>query len=153
MKVISWNVENALRCLPALPTIVDELGSPEVLCLQELRIRGSDEQATGALTQALPGYCCHYSLPRDPRNVTFRGGRMYGVATFVQGSWRADVPDWDLEGRVVVVRGLVVTHLQGIVFGLPSFLFMLGMKTLSQGTALVTQGQLQPLVLPHPSHT
>ena len=104
MKVISWNVENALRCLPALPTIVDELGSPEVLCLQELRIRGSDEQATGALTQALPGYCCHYSLPRDPRNVTFRGGRMYGVATFVQGHWRAEVPEWDLEGRVVVVR-------------------------------------------------
>ena len=30
---------------------------------------------------------------------------MYGVATFVQGSWRAEVPAWDLEGRVVVVRG------------------------------------------------
>ena len=102
--MISWNVENALRCLPALPTIVDELGRPEVLCLQELRIRGSDEQAISALTQALPGYRCHYSLPRDPRNVTFRGGRMYGVATFVQGHWRAEVPEWDLEGRVIVVR-------------------------------------------------
>ena len=42
MKVISWNVENALRCLPALPTIVEELGRPEVLCLQELRIRERD---------------------------------------------------------------------------------------------------------------
>ena len=55
-------------------------------------------------TRALPGYRCHYSLPRDPRNVTFRGGRMYGVATFVRGRWRAEVPEWDLEGRVVVVR-------------------------------------------------
>jgi len=71
------------------------------------------------------------------------------------GRERAASPAPRIEGpgRVVVVRGLVVTHLQGIVFGLPSFLFMLGMKTLSQGTALVTQGQLQPLVLPHPSHT
>jgi len=104
MKLISWNVENALRCLPALPTIVEALGRPEVLCLQELRIRAHDEQAISALTRSLPGYRCHYSLPRDPRNVTFRGGRMYGVATFVRGRWRAEVPEWDLEGRVVVVR-------------------------------------------------
>jgi len=105
MKLISWNVENAGRCLPALPAIVEELGKPEVLCLQELRIRGHDAEAIGALKRALPGYQCHCSLPRDPRNVTFRGGRMYGVATFVQGRWRADVPEWDLEGRVVTVRG------------------------------------------------
>ena len=111
MKVISWNVENALRCLTALPTIVDELGRPEVLCLQELRIRAGDGQSISALEQALPGYRCHYSLPRDPRNVTFRGGRMYGVATFVQGDWRAEVPDWDREGRVVIVR----THELAIV--------------------------------------
>ena len=71
MKLISWNVENVLRCVPALPTIVEELGRPEVLCLQELRIRGRDEQAISALERALPGYRCHYSLPRDPRNVSF----------------------------------------------------------------------------------
>src|SRR4051794_8140647 len=104
MKLISWNVENALRCIPALPAIVEELGKPEVLCLQELRIRARDPQAIDALERSLPGYRCHYSLPRDPRNVTFRGGRMYGVATFVRGRWRAEVPEWDLEGRVVVVR-------------------------------------------------
>ena len=104
MKVISWNIENALARLPALPTIVEALGSPQVLCLQELRIRASDGQAVAALERALPGYRCHHSLPRDPRNVTFRGGRMYGVATFVQASGRGEVPEWDLEGRVVVVR-------------------------------------------------
>lgn len=116
MRLISWNVENALRCLPALPTIVEELGSPEVLCLQELRIRERDEQAITALKRALPAYHCHYSLPRDPRNVTFRGGRMYGVATFVKGRWRAEVPAWDLEGRVVVVgrRGLAIVNLYAV---------------------------------------
>ena len=104
MKVVSWNAENALRCLPALPAIVDELGRPEVLCVQELRIREQDVEAVSALERAVPGYRCHYSLPRDRRNVTFRGGRMYGVATFVRGRWRAEVPEWDREGRVVTVR-------------------------------------------------
>jgi len=116
MKLVSWNVENALRCVAALPTIVEQLESPEVLCLQELRIRRSDEQAMATLAQALPGYRCHASLPRDPRNVTFRGGRMYGVATFVRGRWRAEAPDWDLEGRVVVVRrrGLAIVNVYAV---------------------------------------
>ena len=116
MKVVSWNVENALRCIPALPKIVEELGSPEVICLQELRIRERDEQSISALIQALPGYRCHYSLPRDARNVTFRGGRMYGVATFVQGRWRAEMPEWDLEGRVIIVRksGLAIVNVYAV---------------------------------------
>jgi len=104
MKVVSWNVENVLRCMPELPAIAEALGTPEVLCLQELRIRRSDREAIGALEGALPGYRCHHALPRDARNVTFRGGRMYGVATFVRGRWQSEVPVWDLEGRVVVVR-------------------------------------------------
>jgi exodeoxyribonuclease III len=116
MRLISWNVENALRSVPALPSIVAELGTPDVLCLQELRIREHDEQAIDALKRALPGYRCHYSLPRDPRNVTFRGGRMYGVATFVRGRWRSEVPDWDREGRVVVVRrrGLAIVNVNAV---------------------------------------
>jgi exodeoxyribonuclease-3 len=104
MRVVSWNVENAVRCLSSLPVIVEGLGRPDVVCLQELRIRQRDEVSLHALQRALPGYACHYSLPRDRRNVTFRGGRMYGVATFVRTDWRGEVPDWDLEGRVVVVR-------------------------------------------------
>ena len=39
MKVVSWNIENALPRLAALPQIVEQLGAPDVLCLQELRIR------------------------------------------------------------------------------------------------------------------
>lgn len=116
MRVVSWNVENIVRCLAALPEIVVDFGGPEVLCLQELRVRAHDAEAIKALGIALPGYRCYYSLPRDPRNVTFRGGRMYGVATFVQGRWRAEVPEWDLEGRVVVVRqrGLAIVNVYAV---------------------------------------
>jgi len=116
MRVVSWNLENVVRCLPALPGIADQLGHPEVLCVQELRIRERDADAIGALEHALPGYRCHYSLPRDSRNVTFRGGRMYGVATFVKGPWRAEAPGWDREGRVVVVRrrGLAIVNLYAV---------------------------------------
>ena len=104
MKVVSWNIENAVRHLALLPQIAEALETPDVLCLQELRIRQKDEDAVRTLERALPGYRCHYSLSRDARNVTFRGGRMYGVTTFVQGRWRAEAPAWDREGRVVMVR-------------------------------------------------
>jgi Tfp pilus assembly protein PilO len=41
---------------------------------------------------------------------------MYGVATFVRGRWRAEVPEWDLEGRVVVVRrhGLAIVNVYAV---------------------------------------
>jgi exonuclease III len=116
MKVVSWNIENALPRLVALPALVEELGSPDVLCLQELRIRQKDADAVSAFGSALPSYRCYYSLSRDIRNVTFRGGRMYDVATFVRGRWRAEVPAWDLEGRVVVVRkrGLAIVNVYAV---------------------------------------
>ena len=64
----------------------------------------------------LPGYRCHYAFAHDPYNVTFRGGRMYGVATFVRGRWRREVPAWDREGRVLVVRkpGLAVINVYAV---------------------------------------
>jgi len=116
MNVVSWNVENAVRCTPALPALFEQLGTPDVLCLQELRLRPQDEEAIRALATALPGCRCHYSLARDPRNVTFRGGRMYGVATFVRGQWHAEAPSWDREGRIVVVRkqGLAVVNVYAV---------------------------------------
>jgi exodeoxyribonuclease III len=116
MKIVSWNIDNALRCLTKLPQVVEQFGTPDVVCFQELRIRHQDEEAVRSLQTALPGYSCHYALPRDTRNVTFRGGRMYGVATFVRGRWRGDVPAWDLEGRVVVVSrpGLAVVNVYAV---------------------------------------
>src|SRR5687768_17691966 len=116
MKVVSWNIENAVPRLSALPTVMGALGAPDVLCLQELRIRRHDADAVAALEAALPGYRCHHALARDARNVKFRGGRMYGVATFVRGRWRGEVPEWDLEGRVVVVRkrGLAIINVYAV---------------------------------------
>jgi exodeoxyribonuclease III len=104
LKIVSWNIENAVKRLSALPAMVKELGAPDVLCLQELRIRLQDADSVRALEAALPGYRCFHSLARDARNVTFRGGRMYGVATFLRGRWQGEVPPWDLEGRVVIAR-------------------------------------------------
>jgi exodeoxyribonuclease-3 len=116
MKVVSWNIENAVPRLAALPAVVEQLGAPDVLCLQELRIRPQDADAITALEAALPGYRCYHALARDARNVKFRGGRMYGVATFVRGRWRGEVPTWDLEGRVVVVRkpGLAIVNVYAV---------------------------------------
>jgi exodeoxyribonuclease III len=106
MRLVCWNVETLARRLDELPAVVDELGAPDVLCLQEVRIRAQDTEDVAALERALPGYRCYCSLPRDPRNVTYRGGRAHGVATFVRGRARvrAEVPEWDREGRVVVTR-------------------------------------------------
>lgn len=109
MRLVSWNVETLARRLAELPAVAEELGTPDVLCLQELRIRAQDTGDVAALERALPGYRCHHSLPRDPHNVTYRGGRAYGVATFVRERTdvedvEAEVPDWDREGRVVVTR-------------------------------------------------
>ena len=116
MQVVAWNIENALPRLSLLPEIVKALGDPDVLCLQEVRIRAKDADAVAALERALPGYRCYHSLARDARNVTFRGGRMYGVATYVRGRWQAFVPEWDLEGRVVVVkkRGLAIVNIYAV---------------------------------------
>lgn len=104
MKLVAWNVEKLATRLAELPAVVHELGDPDVLCLQELRIRAQDTSDVAALEAALPGYTCHVSLPRDPRNVKFRGGRAYGVATFTRGDAKGAVPAWDLEGRCVITR-------------------------------------------------
>lgn len=110
MRIVSWNIENVSKRLGELPQIVARLGTPDVLCLQEAHIREQDR----ALLDVLPGYACHCSLPRDPKNVTFRGGRAYGVVTYVSralGPARPEVPAWDREGRIVI------THLEGLAIG------------------------------------
>lgn len=106
LTIRSWNVENAVPLLPSLAQLVTAFGAPDVMCLQELRIRPRDEDSIAALTAALPGYTCHYALADDPRNVTYRGGRAYGVATFAKKELRAHPHGvgWDREGRVVVSR-------------------------------------------------
>lgn len=90
------------------------------MCVQELRLREVDAAPLEALARALPGYACAWSLARDPKNVTFRGGRMYGVATFVRTSLRgaSRALDWDREGRVLVTElpslGIAVVNVYAV---------------------------------------
>lgn len=137
MRIVSWNADGLSRLLapaqakpevadPALPPhslreLHIRLGSPEILCLQEIRVRSSDAALISKLEDALPGYQCAHSLCRDAVNVRFRGGRAYGVATYVaeglEPRW-LERPSWDLEGRVVTVElpsiGLFVANVYAI---------------------------------------
>jgi exodeoxyribonuclease-3 len=116
LTIVSWNVENLagyiqgpgepLRGRPSLGEIVATLGAPDVLCLQEIRIRPQDETLIASARAALPGYGCHLALNRDPENARFRGGRAYGVATYVRERLDAghSVLAWDREGRVLITK-------------------------------------------------
>jgi exodeoxyribonuclease-3 len=98
--------------------MVSTLGSPDVLCLQEIRLREVDEAQLAAMANALPSYDCAWALARDPKNVTFRGGRMYGVATFTKKALRAESRGfpWDREGRALVsfVAGLAIVNVYAV---------------------------------------
>jgi exodeoxyribonuclease III len=115
---VSWNIDGLSRTLAVdgprarkrevlhrsrLHELHETLGSPDVLCLQEVRIRHDDTASIEAMQNALPGFACGFSLCRDPRNARFRGGRTYGVATYVRQAltpyWLPS-PDWDREGRL-----------------------------------------------------
>lgn len=107
MRIVSWNIENLARWLDAgekLAAQVEALGAPDVLCLQEVRLRPGDRDAGARAASLLPGYRAAFSLCDDPRNIKFRGGRAYGVATYVREGIEAihASPDWDREGRVLV---------------------------------------------------
>lgn len=109
LTVLSWNVENLARHLggagPALPAIVARFGHPELVCLQEIRVRPADTDLVRAMEGALPGYTCAYALAHAPKNAAFRGGRTYGVATYVKNSLGRETStalDRDREGRQVV---------------------------------------------------
>lgn len=105
MRVVSWNCENAARYLARWPHILSALGEPDVLCLQETRIRPKDTQLLAEM-RSIPGYDVALACADDPRNVTFRGGRAYGVATLVREDLGGTfaVPSWDREGRILYAR-------------------------------------------------
>lgn len=108
MRIVSWNVENLAPWLAegssGLLDLHARLGSPDVLCLQEVRIRPQDQPLVARMQSALPGFTCHASLNRDPHNGRFRGGRAYGVATWLRDGFEATPLrfPWDTEGRVIV---------------------------------------------------
>lgn len=116
LSILSWNVENLARHVGAdapvpLEQVAERFGHPDVICLQEVRIRPQDLELVRAMQGALAGYSCSHALANDPMNVRFRGGRAYGVATYVKespgarlGSTIATALDEDREGRLVVLE-------------------------------------------------
>jgi exonuclease III len=104
LTLASWNIDNlAPYLLPGgcpLAEVVARLGAPDILCLQEIRIRAGDTDLLDALASAVPGYRAAAAPSRDPRNAGFRGGRAYGVASLVRAELGGDIraPDWDREG-------------------------------------------------------
>lgn len=123
MRIVSWNITNLAPWFDRaaeLAALVERLGAPDVLCLQEVRIRASDTAAAERARSLLPDYHGELALANDPRNVTFRGGRAYGVATYVKREHRslAAPAEWDREGRVMVTalpdRGLAIVNLYAV---------------------------------------
>jgi exodeoxyribonuclease-3 len=112
LTVLSWNLENFTRyggdkAATPLQTIVSDFERPDIVCLQEIRVRPQDDALISHLESALPGYHCHFSLARDAKNVTFRGGRAYGVVTYVRAELQpfdCKLFDEDREGRVVLIE-------------------------------------------------
>jgi exodeoxyribonuclease III len=106
LRIVSWNIENLAPWLDDGPRDFAaqwrRLGEPAALCLQEVRIRASDAAAIAAMARLLPEFRCFHSLNRDPRNGAFRGGRAYGVVTYLREDVHARQVDfqWDREGRI-----------------------------------------------------
>ena len=84
MRLVSWN----LTRLAGTPIAEAHraFGEPDVLCVQEIRVRHVDTDAIDSMKSAIPGWSCAFCLCSDAKNVKFQGGRMYGVATFVRES-------------------------------------------------------------------
>jgi len=108
MRIVSWNIENIVPFVQhdaAMPLarLIENLDEPDVLCLQEVRVRASDADLIARVRSALPGYECHLSLNADAKNASYRGGRAYGVATYIRADLaaRSLVFPWDREGRLV----------------------------------------------------
>jgi exodeoxyribonuclease-3 len=112
LRIVSWNIENLSPWLDGdrLAEQHARLRHPDVLCLQEIRIRPGDAALIARMGSALPGHVCHYALNHDPKNGGFRGGRAYGVATYVREALDpvALTFDWDREGRICI------THLRAV---------------------------------------
>jgi exodeoxyribonuclease-3 len=105
LHIVSWNIENLAPWLVGARDFAAQwrrLGEPDALCLQEVRIRAGDADAIAAMERILPGFRCFNSLNRDARNGGFRGGRAYGVATFLREDIDARQIAFprDLEGRI-----------------------------------------------------
>ncbi|KAM7207224.1 Endonuclease/exonuclease/phosphatase [Naviculisporaceae sp. PSN 640] len=110
---------------PSLRTFLRRHNWPEILFLQEIKLKQGDTKREASLLATLSTplsptgdgevdeariYTVHTSLPRDKYNVKGFGGKLYGVATIMRRDFaqrhvqNVRYPDWDLEGRVSIVE-------------------------------------------------
>lgn len=132
LTIFSWNVngiepliqrpissffDSASEAASPIRSFLKRHGWPDMVCLQEVKIRPSDVQTQRALEKAVarssqatePDYLVKFCLPQDRHNAGAFGGRMYGVATIIREDTWKDVQtcrevEWDREGRVLVVE-------------------------------------------------
>lgn len=111
LRITSWNVAGLAPHLGPQSTraplneLLPLLQKPDLLCLQEVRLRLRDTESFEHARTALLGWSLSYSLADDPKNARFRGGRTYGVATYARSELESvSVPsrDWDREGRLAI---------------------------------------------------
>ena len=140
VKVVSWNVngigpflQKRLQFQPSMTTSQKSLREvlrrhkwPQLLCLQEVKIRNGDDVTQCQLQKAAnadassgePTYEITFSLPRDKFNATGFGGKVHGVASLIRSDFLLEInktkaPAWDLEGRILIHElqcGLVVIN-------------------------------------------
>ncbi len=111
----------------SLQTCLERWNYPSIVCLQEVKIAPSDTKSQQSVRQIAKScfstkggirrgvrYTAHFSLPRDKFNARGFGGngKVYGVITLVRNDLldtespteHIKKPDWDLEGRVLLVE-------------------------------------------------
>ena len=140
LKVVSWNVNGVGPFLQkrlqfhtginasqkSLHEVLRRHKWPQLLCLQEVKIRNGDDVTQRQLQKAAnadaspnePTYEITFSLPRDKFNATGFGGKVHGVASLIRSDFllmikKTEAPAWDLEGRILIHElhcGLVVIN-------------------------------------------
>lgn len=90
---------------------------PDIVCLQEVKIKPTDLQTRRALEKAVsnearsgePSYLVKVCLPQEKHSAGNFGGKMYGVATIIREDLCSELADcrevsWDREGRVLILE-------------------------------------------------
>ncbi|KAI9884833.1 MAG: hypothetical protein M1823_003359 [Watsoniomyces obsoletus] len=133
LQVWSWNVNGIAPLIqkpitaffgkenrPKTPlrTFLHRHGWPDVVCLQEVKIKSTDLCTQRMVEAAVrksseeneePNYIIRFCLPKDKYNARAFGGKMYGVACIIREDFWTHVErcrevSWDVEGRVLVLE-------------------------------------------------
>ena len=139
IKIVSWNANGVgpllqqrlsfgsaeKRAIYPLRSLLKRHDWPQLLCLQEVKIKNGDDATQCRLKRAAnegclpdePLYDIVFSLPTDKYNAIGFGGKIHGVASLIRSDFSETTitrkPEWDLEGRFLVHEtpcGLVIIN-------------------------------------------